>query len=86
MALASDNSHRQAVKAASGKRHIPNCEGLVCNLSFGIGIPPPIPGVDDDVPVVLVVLVAARQDDRVRSLARAPGDAGLAVAVHPGVR
>ena len=58
-------------------------QGLIGNLASGLWIVPAVTGVDDLVPTILVVFIAAVEHDRVRSLGRRPGNAGDAWPMNP---
>src|SRR5215211_367043 len=84
--LAPDDPHRKTIQAAVGQSPVPQTEGLIGDLASSIRVPASVPGVDDQITEILVVLVAAGQDDRVRSLARAARDSRLTVSVHASLR
>jgi hypothetical protein len=82
---AADHAERQSFVVVSGERCVAAIKGLVGDLPAGGGIVAPVTGVDDGVAVVLVVLVAAGDDDRIRALGGGTGNARLQWPVYAGV-
>jgi hypothetical protein len=84
MPCAPNDPYRKTVEAAVGKRSVPPGEILVRDLPPTPRISSPVARVDYLVAEVLVVLVAAGQDDGVRAFSLASRDAGHGGAVHAG--
>jgi hypothetical protein len=80
---ATNHSHRQALAAALGQRRVAQGESLVGDLALGCCVVAALAGVDDEVPEVVVVFVASRDNDRVGAFCGRAGNAGLQLSVDP---
>lgn len=85
MVRAANNANWETVLLAKREGSVPACERLVVGLLTSALISSPVTGVDNHVPVVSVVLVSARENNRFRALRLASGDAGLDRHVHPAL-
>jgi hypothetical protein len=79
-----DDSNGQTLIGADGQGAVSTGERLVGN-GLARGVPATVAGVDDLVTKVLVILIAARNDDRVRALRLPAGYPGFKRAMNAGV-
>jgi hypothetical protein len=86
VAATPNDPNLKTVQTAVRERPVPPAEVLVRDLLVGFLVPAAVSHVDDLVAVVQVVFVATRQDDGVRTLARASRNTGLAVSMHTSFR
>ena len=78
----SDHPNRKPLGLASNQREVLSPKLLIRDLLTRGGIAATSPGVDNEIPIVLIVLVATTDHDRIGTLARTPRNAVLKRAMH----
>ncbi len=63
MTRTANDSYRSAVYTTIGERQIATCQQLITDLLEGFGITTTVTSVDESVPIILIIFIAARQDN-----------------------